>query len=72
MVSPDNSKVVALKNAIISKINGLIATHNSNGLAHSDIRNSIPTKTSDLTADNMYTKLEIDELIGDMEEDMLS
>ena len=35
MVSSDNDKIIALKNQIITKINGLIGTHNSNSSAHS-------------------------------------
>ena len=60
-----------------------ITTHNTDNNAHTDIRNSIPTKVSDLTNDsgfltthqslsNYYTKSEIDDLIGNIEEDMQS
>lgn len=83
MVSSDSPIIITVVNAIVNKINSLISTHNSNNSAHSDIRNSIPTKTSDIVNDsgfitshqslnNYYTKSEIDELIGDIEEDMQS
>lgn len=49
MVSSDDSVIVNLKNSIIAKINTLIGNHNSSSTAHVDIRNSIPTTTSQLT-----------------------
>lgn len=49
-----NQSVTNIANAIINKINSLISSHNSNGSAHSDIRNSIPSKTSDLTNDSGF------------------
>lgn len=46
MVSSDNDKIVALKNQIITKINGLIGTHNSNSSAHSTQFQSKADKTN--------------------------
>lgn len=54
MVSSDDSIIVSLKNSIVTKINTLIGNHNSSNTAHSDIRNSIPSKTSDLTNDSNF------------------
>lgn len=54
MVSPSDSIIVSLKNSIVTKINTLVGNHNSSNTAHSDIRNSIPSKTSDLTNDSGY------------------
>lgn len=46
MVSSNNEKIVALKNQIITKINGLIDTHNSNSSAHSTQFQSKADKTN--------------------------
>lgn len=54
MVSSDDSIIVSLKNSIVTKINTLIGNHNRSNTAHSDIRNSIPTTTSQLTNDSGY------------------
>lgn len=54
MVSADNLNIVNLKNSIVSKINTLIGNHNESNDAHEDIRESIPTKTSDLVNDNNF------------------
>lgn len=43
-----NQGVTNVANAIINKINNLISSHNSNSNAHQDIRESIPSATSDL------------------------
>ena len=40
--------VTNVANAIINKINNLISSHNSNENAHQDIRESIPSATSEL------------------------
>jgi len=40
--------VTNVANAIINKINNLISSHNSNSNAHQDIRESIPSATSEL------------------------
>lgn len=62
MVSSNNEKIVALKNQIITKINGLIDTHNSNSSAHSTQFQSKADKTngaSQITdgAANTYTNI---------------
>lgn len=62
MVSSDNSKIVALKNNIVSKINSLIDTHNSNSSAHSTQFQTKVDKTngaSQITdgAANTYTNI---------------
>lgn len=54
MVSSDDSIIVSLKNSIVTKINTLIGNHNRSNTAHLDIRNSIPTTTSQLTNDSGY------------------
>ena len=62
MVSSNNEKIVALKNQIITKINGLIDTHNSNSSAHSTQFQSKADKTNGAsqitdTAANTYTNI---------------
>ena len=54
MVSSDDSIIVGLKNSIVNKINTLIGNHNESNDAHEDIRESIPTKVSDLTNDSGF------------------
>ena len=51
-------------NAIINKINNLISSHNSNGNAHQDIRNSIPKifyATCDCSEQNRFIELECED-----------
>ena len=48
------TKINNLVVAIVNKVTSLISTHNTNNSAHSDIRNSIPSKTSDLTNDSGF------------------
>lgn len=54
MVSSDDSIIVGLKNSIVNKINTLIGNHNESNDAHEGIRESIPSKTSDLTNDSNF------------------
>lgn len=54
MVSSSDSIIVNLKNSIVTKINTLIGNHNESNDAHEDIRESIPTKVSDLTNDSGF------------------
>ena len=49
MVSSNDTIIIKIANSIVSKINSLIGNHNSSNTAHSDIRNSIPTTTNQLT-----------------------
>lgn len=46
-----SQSVTNVANAIVNKINNLISSHNSNGNAHQDIRESIPSATSELDGD---------------------
>lgn len=62
MVSSDNDKIIALKNQIVTKINSLIGTHNSNSSAHSTQFQNKVDKTNGAsqitdTAANTYTNI---------------
>ena len=46
--------VTNVANAIINKINNLISSHNNNSNAHQDIREDIPSYTSDLNNDSGF------------------
>ena len=75
MANEYDTVITLIKNAldaVYSKKTDL-TTHNSANNAHSDIRNAIPTKTSDLTNDSGFaTQTYVNNIIGTIEEDMNS
>ena len=54
MTNETDINITNVATAIKNKITSLIGTHNSDSTAHSNIRNSIPSKTSDLTNDSGF------------------
>ena len=69
MTSTFLEKATKVCTALSNLISSEFDTHNADTLSHQDIRTALNGKAN---ANSVYTKTEIDNLIGDIEEDMLS